>query len=75
MDRRVKIVVERHAEGYVAYPLGFRGAVVGEGGSYEDALADVKSAIRFHVETFGEDALDTDSPVLEAFVDETTLSA
>lgn len=75
MDRRFKIVVEKHPEGYVAYPLGLRGVVVGEGVSYEDALADVKSAIRFHVETFGEDALDTDSPVLEAFVDETTLSA
>ncbi len=55
--------------------LGLQGVVVGEGGSYEDALADVKSAIRFHIETFGEDALYTDSPVLEAFVDETTLSA
>lgn len=75
MDRRFKIVVERHPEGYVAYPLGLQGVVVGEGDSYEEALADVKSAIRFHVETFGEDALDTESPVLEAFVDETTLSA
>ncbi|MGI8909139.1 MAG: type II toxin-antitoxin system HicB family antitoxin [Rubrobacteraceae bacterium] len=75
MDRRFKIVVEKHSEGYVAYPLGLNGAVVGEGDSYEDALADVKSAIRFHIETFGEDALDADSPVLEAFVDETTLSA
>jgi predicted RNase H-like HicB family nuclease len=27
---------------------------VGEGSSYEEALADVKSAIRFHIETFGE---------------------
>jgi predicted RNase H-like HicB family nuclease len=75
MDRRFKIVVEKHSEGYVAYPLGLNGTVVGEGDSYEDALADVKSAIRFHIETFGEDALDADSPVLEAFVDETTLSA
>lgn len=75
MDRRFKIVVEKHTEGYVAYPLGLNGVVVGEGDSYEDALADVKSAIRFHIETFGEDALDVDSPVLEAFVDETTLSA
>ncbi len=75
MDRRFKIVVEKHSEGYVAYPLGLNGTVVGEGDSYEDALADVKSAIRFHIETFGEDALDADSHVLEAFVDETTLSA
>jgi predicted RNase H-like HicB family nuclease len=51
--RQVKIVVEKHADGYVAYPLGLKGVVVGEGCSYEEALADVRSAIRFHIETFG----------------------
>lgn len=54
----LKIVIERHAEGYVAYPLGLaRGAVVGQGDSYEAALADVRSALAFHAETFGPDAL------------------
>jgi predicted RNase H-like HicB family nuclease len=68
----VKIIVEKHADGYVAYPVGLRGVVVGEGDSYEQALADVKSAIRFHVETFGAGVLEDedDSPVLEAFVAE-----
>lgn len=66
----IKVVIEKHADGYVAYPLGLRGVVVGEGDTYEQALADVKSAIRFHVETFGEDVLQLDSPVLEAFVAE-----
>jgi predicted RNase H-like HicB family nuclease len=50
----VKIVIEKHFDGYVAYPLGIEGVVVGQGDSYEEALADVKSAIRFHIETFGE---------------------
>jgi len=49
----IKIIVEKHADGYVAYPLGLKGVVVGEGDTYEEALADVKSAIRFHLETFG----------------------
>jgi predicted RNase H-like HicB family nuclease len=65
-----KIVVEKHADGYVAYPLGLKGVVVGQGDSYEEAMADVKSAIRFHIETFGKDILDVESPVLEAFVAE-----
>jgi len=69
----LKIVVEKHPDGYVAYPLGIRGVVVGEGDTYEEALADVRSAIRFHMETFGPDILSTDSTVLEAFVAETTL--
>ena len=51
----VKIVVEKHEEGYVAYPMGLSGVVVGEGDSYDEALADVRSAIRFHVEIFGAD--------------------
>jgi predicted RNase H-like HicB family nuclease len=66
----IKIIVEKHPDGYVAYPLGLKGIVVGEGDSYEEALADVKSAIRFHIETFGRDVFDTDSPILEAFVAE-----
>ena len=53
MARQFKIIVEKHPDGYVAYPLGLRGVVVGEGDTYEDALADVKSAIAFHIETFG----------------------
>jgi predicted RNase H-like HicB family nuclease len=69
--RQFKIIVEKHPDGYVAYPLGgLRGVVVGEGDTYEEALADVKSAIRTHVETFGLEVLEEESPVLEAFVAE-----
>lgn len=71
--RQVKIIVEKHPDGYVAYPLGLKGVVVGQGDSYEEALADVKSAIRFHAETFGADALAADPPVLEAFIAETAV--
>jgi predicted RNase H-like HicB family nuclease len=65
-----KIIVEKHADGYVAYPLGLKGVVVGQGDSYEQAMTDVKSAIHFHIDTFGKDVLDVESPVLEAFVAE-----
>lgn len=70
MERQLKIIVEKHSDCYVAYPLGLKGIVVGEGQSYEEALSDVKSAIRFHIETFGKEALDTDEEVIEAFVAE-----
>jgi hypothetical protein len=69
----LKVVVEKHSDGYVAYPLGLaRGAIIGQGDTYEAALADVRSAIAFHAETFGSDSLSPkeDSPVLEAFVAE-----
>jgi predicted RNase H-like HicB family nuclease len=52
--KQYKIVVEKHPDGYVAYPLGIKGVVVGQGDSYEESLSDFKSAIRFHIETFGE---------------------
>jgi predicted RNase H-like HicB family nuclease len=70
----IKIILEKHADGYVAYPLGMNGAVTGQGETYEAALADVRSALAFHVESFGADALEADSPVLEAFVAETELA-
>ncbi len=68
--RQFKVIVEKHSDGYVAYPSGLKGVVVGEGNTYEEALADVKSAIRFHLETFGEEVLEPDSPVLEVFIAE-----
>ena len=61
---QLKIIIEKHPAGYVAYPVGLKGVVVGEGDTYEEALDDVKSAIRFHIETFGPDVLEVDSPVL-----------
>ena len=70
MLKQFKIIVEKHSDGYVAYPLGIKGVVIGEGDTYEEALTDVKSAIQFHIETFGLDVLEVDSPVLEAFVAE-----
>ncbi|HXH39457.1 MAG TPA: type II toxin-antitoxin system HicB family antitoxin [Thermoanaerobaculia bacterium] len=70
----IKIIVEKHDDGYVAYPVGMRGVVIGEGDSYDEALADVQSAVRFHVETFGAAAFEDDSPVLEAFVAETEVT-
>ena len=75
MARQFKIIVEKHSDGYVAYPLGLKGIVVGEGDSYEEALTDVKSAIRFHIETFGEEVLAGDSALLEAFLTEATIPA
>jgi predicted RNase H-like HicB family nuclease len=69
--KKLLIVVEKHPDGYVAYPLGLKGIVVGEGDTYEDALADVKSAIRFHIETFGPEVLEEESPVIEAYLEET----
>jgi predicted RNase H-like HicB family nuclease len=69
-----KIIIERHEDGYVAYPLGLKGVVVGEGETYDEALSDVTSAIRFHVETFGPDVFAAESPVLEAFVVETQVA-
>jgi len=68
--RQIKIIVEKHPDGYVAYPLGVRGVVVGAGETYEQALADVTSAIKFHIESFGDEVFQVQPPVLEAFVAE-----
>jgi predicted RNase H-like HicB family nuclease len=61
----VKIIVEKHPDGYIAYPLGLKGGVIGQGDAYEAARADVRSAINFHIATF--DPM-VDPPILEVFV-------
>jgi predicted RNase H-like HicB family nuclease len=54
--RTLKFVVEHHPDGYVAYPLGLKGVVVGQGDTCAGALQDAESALRFHVESFALDA-------------------
>ena len=75
MANRLKVIVEKHSDGYVAYPLGLKGVVVGEGDSYDAALADVRSAIKFHIDSFGAEVLEGGEPVIEAFVAEAELPA
>ena len=74
MEKRLKIIVEKHPDGYVAYPLGLKGVVVGQGDSYQAVLDDVRSAVAFHVQTFGEDSITDGSPVIEAFVAEAAVA-
>ena len=69
-----KVTIEKHPDGYVAYPLGIRGIVTGEGDTCEAALADVRSAFKFHIETFGPDVIEVESPVQEAFIAEVEIN-
>jgi hypothetical protein len=71
----LKVIVEKHPDTYFAYPLGLKGVTIGEGDTYEAAVADVESAISFHVETFGTEVLETESPVLEVFITEAPVAA
>jgi len=65
---QLKFIIEQHADGFVAYPLGLQGVVVGQGETYDQALADAQSAAKFHIETFGNDAFPSDSPLVDAFI-------
>jgi predicted RNase H-like HicB family nuclease len=73
--KHIKVLVEKHSDGYIAYPLGMKAVVIGQGDTYEEALADVKSAIRCHIKTFGQEVVEEESPVLEAFVAKLYLSS
>jgi len=66
----IKFIVEKHSDGYIAYPLGVEGVVVGEGDTYAEALADAQSALRFHIETFGLSVLEDSSKVIAAYIAE-----
>ncbi|MCP5002418.1 MAG: hypothetical protein GY941_00470 [Planctomycetes bacterium] len=45
--------------------------VVSEGDTYEEALENIKSAIKFHIEAFGKEVSEEDESILEVFVVET----
>jgi predicted RNase H-like HicB family nuclease len=69
MGKPLKVIIEKHPDGFIAYPIGLKGVVIGEGDTFEQALSDVKSAIRFHIETFSPDILKEEG-VIEVFVAE-----
>jgi len=64
----MKFIVEQHSDGFVAYPLGLRGVVVGQGKTRDESLADARSAAKFHLETFGDEAAVEESQPISAEV-------
>jgi predicted RNase H-like HicB family nuclease len=74
MQKPIKVIVEKHADGYVAYPVGLKGIIVAEGDTYEEAFSDVRSAIEFHIETFGAEVLEDDDTAQEVFVAEMSVA-
>ncbi len=66
----LKFIVEQHPDGFIAYPLGMNGVVVGEGDTAAEALTDARSAAAFHIASFGSDAFTDQEDVIEAFVTE-----
>ena len=69
MSKEIRILVEEHPDGFVAYPLGIEGSVVGQGETAAEAIFDARSALQAHIEAFGESVLE-DNAVLDAFVSE-----
>nr|MDO8087444.1 hypothetical protein [Candidatus Sigynarchaeum springense] len=63
----LNIIIEKHPDGYVAYPLGIIDVIVGEGSIHKKALTDVKSVIQFHIESFGSKIFEGED-ILETFI-------
>ena len=77
--KNVKIVIERHEDGYVGYPLGFtRGAIVGEGETYGEALKDTERAIHAFIQHYGKEKffshIEEANPTIEAYIAETSVA-
>jgi hypothetical protein len=72
--RALKVVVERHVDGYVAYPLGVEGAVIGEGDTFHETVDDLSSVLQFHVDTSGGEVIAQEQP-LEVLVAEVQVRA
>ena len=70
MAENLRFAIALHEDGYVAYPVGLKGTVVGEGDTFDEAVADITSAIKFHIETFGDEEFETDEPVVDVVIAE-----
>lgn len=57
VKKQIKVIVEKHTDGYVAYPIGLKGVVVAQGDSYQEGLDEIKSAIDFHIRLLGKRSL------------------
>lgn len=74
----VKIVIEHHEDGYTGYPLGFsRGAIVGQGDTYAEALKDTENAIKLFIEYYGKEKfyehLEGRNTKIEAYIAEAAI--
>lgn len=72
--RNFKAIIEKHDDGYVAYPVGLKGVVVAQGDTYEEALEDLRSAVAFHIETFGPEVIEDEDLAHEVFIAETAIA-
>lgn len=73
--KQIKIIIEKYPDGFTGYPLGFKkGAIVGQGATYEQALEDTRSAIIAFIDYYGQEKFlshfDTEYPILDAYVAE-----
>ncbi len=66
---RYAVVIERADANYSAYVPDLPGCIA-TAPTVEAVEAEIRDAIRFHIETFGQEVLTEESPVLEAFVAE-----
>ncbi len=73
MKKQIKVIVEKHRDGYVTYPIGLKGIVVAQGDSYQEVMDEIKSAIDFHIETFGKEVFESNDLASEVFIDETLI--
>ena len=73
MKRQIKVIVEKHVDGFIAYPLGLKGVVVAQGDSYEEVLREIQSAIDFHIETFGKEVFEGEDLATDVFIAETQI--
>jgi len=58
-----------------AYPLGLKASSLAKGNTYEEPMAEFKSAIGFHVRDVRQGRLGVRSPLLEAFVAEAEMQS
>ncbi len=77
---KIKLIIEKHSDGYCGYPLGFsNGAIVGQGSTYIEAIQSTESSIQAYIDYYGLVEFQThfqdDYDLEDAFIAETGVLA
>jgi hypothetical protein len=73
--RQIRIVVEKHLNQFIAYPVGVKGGRSGVGTTYEEALERVRLPEKLYPESFAKGLVAMRPPVVEACVEGTEAGA
>ena len=49
--KQIKIIFEKHPDACIAYPIGLKGVIIGEGNTYEEVIANLQTFKHYNLKS------------------------